>query len=310
MAQTTRPCIECGAQIARTHPYGAINSLCSRECKLARRRRTRPEQPTLAQPCKGCGASIPRTGKAGKIKEYCADGCKPRCSIDGCQHPIDANQLCGGHYQRTKTGYPLAGQIRPQMPAKGHVCVIDGCDKPRYKRGWCLRHYATWKAHGDPLAEVKRWAPRATACRMCGSPTVANSREYCSAACQAAERRAVRRGQEPPRSPIPCGICAGPVPTIRINGRKVRGAGSLICDTCQRRRRPRHGVTPQSLVDERGASCGFCRNDVDMDLRWPDPMSATVDHVIPYARGGTDERENLQLCHFRCNASKRASLAT
>lgn len=36
-------------------------------------------------------------------------------------------------------------------------CKIDSCGSPLYCRGWCVRHYQRWRAHGDPQAPpVKR----------------------------------------------------------------------------------------------------------------------------------------------------------
>lgn len=29
-------------------------------------------------------------------------------------------------------------------------CTIEGCGNPHYGRGWCAKHYARWRAHGDP----------------------------------------------------------------------------------------------------------------------------------------------------------------
>jgi 5-methylcytosine-specific restriction endonuclease McrA len=50
--------------------------------------------------------------------------------------------------------------------------------------------------------------------------------------------------------------------------------------------------------------CALCGKRVDMRISFPDPMCATIDHVVPRARGGGDEDANLQLAHFVCNASK------
>lgn len=55
--------------------------------------------------------------------------------------------------------------------------------------------------------------------------------------------------------------------------------------------------------------CGICGQPVDKSLKFPHPMSATVDHIIPIERGGHPSAiENLQLAHFACNNAKRTKL--
>ena len=55
--------------------------------------------------------------------------------------------------------------------------------------------------------------------------------------------------------------------------------------------------------------CGICGQPVDMSLKWPDPMSKTIDHIIPVAKGGHPSAiENLQLAHFKCNRLKSDKL--
>jgi hypothetical protein len=34
------------------------------------------------------------------------------------------------------------------------------------------------------------------------------------------------------------------------------------------------------------------------------PLAAVVDHILPKSRGGTDDLDNLQIAHWRCNALK------
>lgn len=51
--------------------------------------------------------------------------------------------------------------------------------------------------------------------------------------------------------------------------------------------------------------CGICGKVVDKSLKYPHPLSATIDHIIPIARGGhPSDMDNLQLAHFTCNRQK------
>ncbi|MGI6107981.1 MAG: HNH endonuclease [Lachnospiraceae bacterium] len=55
--------------------------------------------------------------------------------------------------------------------------------------------------------------------------------------------------------------------------------------------------------------CGICGQPVNKRLRYPDPMSATIDHIIPIDKGGSpDDIDNLQLAHMCCNRAKSDKL--
>lgn len=51
--------------------------------------------------------------------------------------------------------------------------------------------------------------------------------------------------------------------------------------------------------------CGICGKPVDKSLKYPNPMSPVIDHIIPVSKGGHPSAiENLQLAHWSCNRQK------
>ena len=55
--------------------------------------------------------------------------------------------------------------------------------------------------------------------------------------------------------------------------------------------------------------CGICGKPVDFSYKYPHPLSPTVDHIIPVAKGGhPSDLDNLQLAHRCCNREKSDKL--
>ena len=51
--------------------------------------------------------------------------------------------------------------------------------------------------------------------------------------------------------------------------------------------------------------CAICGRPVNFGLKFPDPWSATVDHIIPVSKGGSPaDIANMQLAHLQCNRMK------
>ena len=51
--------------------------------------------------------------------------------------------------------------------------------------------------------------------------------------------------------------------------------------------------------------CGICGKPVDFSIKYPEPLSPCIDHIIPIARGGhPSDISNLQLAHWYCNRQK------
>jgi hypothetical protein len=48
--------------------------------------------------------------------------------------------------------------------------------------------------------------------------------------------------------------------------------------------------------------CWLCNTPVDKELKFPHPMSKSMDHKIPVSRGGDPfDKDNVRLAHLHCN---------
>lgn len=62
------------------------------------------------------------------------------------------------------------------------------------------------------------------------------------------------------------------------------------------------------IMERDGPNCGLCGEPIDLRFHSPDPLSRSLDHVIPLSRGGKHRYDNCQAAHLGCNMKKGASL--
>lgn len=55
---------------------------------------------------------------------------------------------------------------------------------------------------------------------------------------------------------------------------------------------------------QRDTLCYLCRSIINYDLSWPDPLSKSIDHLIPLSKGGSHTLKNVAYTHLRCNIKK------
>jgi hypothetical protein len=54
--------------------------------------------------------------------------------------------------------------------------------------------------------------------------------------------------------------------------------------------------------------CGICESPIDSQLKWPDQLSVSLDHIVPLSKGGTHTQENCQAAHLGCNIKKGSKI--
>lgn len=69
-------------------------------------------------------------------------------------------------------------------------------------------------------------------------------------------------------------------------------------------------ATRIALRERDGDNCCYCREVMNFTMsgRHDDDDFATIEHVTPLGRGGSDDMENLALAHRRCNHAKNEGL--
>lgn len=64
----------------------------------------------------------------------------------------------------------------------------------------------------------------------------------------------------------------------------------------------------QKILNRDEWRCYLCHRDIPKDARWPEPLSGTVDHVVPWSVSQNNHPDNLRAAHWRCNYDKGDSL--
>jgi len=70
----------------------------------------------------------------------------------------------------------------------------------------------------------------------------------------------------------------------------------------------KHKPYATNYVFERdGWICQLCGRKINKRLKYPNPRSGSIDHIVPLSRGGNDSPVNVQATHLRCNLGKNAT---
>ena len=239
------------------------------------------------------------------------------CSIPGCGRNGYAKNVCQFHYDRKRRlgsydrpckscGSDLGsalGNVKYCSDQCVPVCQVNMCHgKIVDKKGYCRYHNLNVWRHGT-VTPGYTWAEKTERCQICEKPIEGFTRRrgFCGTSCY---ERSRRYGISSSDASFECHKCGSIVEVdLTIEGTRL---GRTLCSSCaDYKYRPGWKKARQTFVESADRSCcGLCGREIDYGLRWPDPMSPTVDHIVPYSLGGSNEMDNLQWAHAFCNVSK------
>ena len=217
----------------------------------------------------------PQMGAAVRLAELCA--------ADGCERAPRSRDLCSMHLFRVQKYGEIEPIFAPPKPRPRSVgvdpCSIDGCDLPIRARGWCATHYSRWRRKGDPLHRLR--AEVVDGKRIC--PT-------CEVDTPIEDWYATPSGEF-----LKCRECYREWGRTQAHLRRAVAEGPKF--------------TRREVLDRDQWICQLCSLPISKTLQHPDPMSPTLDHIIPLSRGGVHSLSNSQAAHRICNMRKWANVA-
>lgn len=86
---------------------------------------------------------------------------------------------------------------------------------------------------------------------------------------------------------------------------RVFGKGDFCSWECRTGKKGGRGkIDKYDIYEFYNYTCFICDKWIDCSLKCPDPMSITLDHVIPRSQGGRSDWTNLVPAHALCNHKK------
>jgi 5-methylcytosine-specific restriction endonuclease McrA len=276
-----RTCQQCGEPMTRMPKLGPQPKYCSESCRtrswsakkiVAQRIRlaaARAAKTANRKPCPQCGGPVERQpGKRGPVPMYCSALCKGRAA--------SARRVADGRYAAELAA--SAARSAAARAANARPCQYCGAPMADPRRKQCGSPGCERRFNADRSREYFR--------RLGGNPYVKPEHGRTANAALAA-KRAARQAAGLPANPW-------------TEPRKAAD---------QRRRAAKRGAatekfTPLEIFERDRWKCGICGRKVDRDLAYPDPKSASLDHIVPLSCGGEHSRANSRLAHLDCNIQR------
>lgn len=218
------------------------------------------------------------------------------CVIDDCERVLAVKKtgLCGMHTYRLRV-HGTTGGAESTLKRQSGFCSVAGCSKQKKTLGLCAMHYGRRRRHGDVGAAEPLLVFGGT-CSVTGCGKDNDSKGMC----KKHYGESVRDALVAQMNCVACGDAIDYDYVHESGHRKKRNA--RVCGRCPRQS---VGYKWRILRARDGDSCHLCDDVIDFSLKRPEPLSRSVDHIVPVSQGGSPDVENLRLAHLLCNMRRR-----
>lgn len=254
------------------------------------------------------------------------------CSVDECEKPVHVKkrQLCRSHYNRfmsygdlnvevppvacRRCGGPIARERKPSGPSPKY------CTAECHNLAGRERYVESDAYESDKAAkrEANRIKPlNSLECIGCGGNFESRDKvsKFCSQRCcnrwLDTHNKARCTASDCDRGVRAKGICSMHWKRKEAaEGRRSkepwgeRRKANYHKRRAQKLNLPADAIRPLDVYERDEWVCGLCSLPVDRAVSYPDPLSPSLDHVIPLSLGGHHVMENVQLAHLSCNVRK------
>lgn len=252
--------------------------------------------------------------KNGRAKKWCGDYCATSASsfrLTGRVAPLekqDAPKMCAG------CGEPLPVMKRQGNPRRW---CSESCRVAAYRRRNPEYRQRSADAARRRAAEREALKPPKPRCAHCGDEMHCRRSDvkYCGKReCQAA-KRAAALASAPECFVDGCsnrvrarGMCSTHYVKTWATENREKHLANVRTQGMRYRARKRgafvENVHRDDVLERDGWRCQICGKKIPKTAAYPDPLSPSVDHVVPLSLGGKHEMKNVQAAHLICNAVK------
>lgn len=214
---------------------------------------------------------------------YCSPEClaNNRKKIYAKAKIIKICPACGIEFmpKRKETIYCNSHRIKPKQELVSKECkycgkVFEGSKLKQY----CSKECYQQKYFKQRALTAKPKAEYQNICKQCCKPFTATraSRQYCGIECSNRSHTAERARKQPYRK-----------------------------QSAKDKRAFRYSIGQRD-----NWICGVCGQQIDKELKYPNPQSASLRHIQPLSKGGTHSKDNVQIVHLHCNSAINTPPAT